>query len=152
MSDSSYVEADVPTQQPIETCDVPLVDPDRVARVLREMTDTASTSRLAAIFAALADTTRLRIIDALAQEELCVCDLCAVVGLSQSAVSHQLRLLRDLRLVKHRRAGRLVYYSLDDRHIEALFAMGLEHVLEEAEVSSSEFRVPGIEFRVESRR
>ena len=116
---------------PIETCDVPLVDPDRVARVRRRMTDPASTGRLAAIFDALSDATRLRMIDALSQEELCVCDLCAVVGLSQSAVSHQLRLLRDLRLVKHRRAGRLVYYSLDDRHIEALFATGLDHVLEE---------------------
>lgn len=117
--------------QAIEICDVPLVDPDRVARVRRGLTDTLSASQLAEIFGALADATRLRIIDALAQEELCVCDLCAVVRLSQSAVSHQLRLLRDLRLVKHRRAGRLVYYSLDDRHIEALFAMGLEHVLEE---------------------
>jgi ArsR family transcriptional regulator, lead/cadmium/zinc/bismuth-responsive transcriptional repressor len=141
----------MPSNQPIEICDVPLVDPDRVTRVLRRMTDAASTTQLAAIFAALADTTRLRIIDALAQEELCVCDLCAVVGLSQSAVSHQLRLLRDLRLVKHRRAGRLVYYSLDDRHIEELFAMGLEHVLEEAEVTSSELLVPSSESRVPSR-
>jgi ArsR family transcriptional regulator len=121
----------VARDQAIEICDVPLVDPDRVARVRRGLTDSLSASQLAEIFGALADATRLRIIDALAQEELCVCDLCAVVGLSQSAVSHQLRLLRDLRLVKHRRAGRLVYYSLDDRHIEALFAMGLEHVLEE---------------------
>jgi ArsR family transcriptional regulator, lead/cadmium/zinc/bismuth-responsive transcriptional repressor len=119
------------SSRPIETCDVPLVDPDRVARVRRRLIESARTSELAEIFAALADTTRLRIIECLAQEELCVCDLCAVVGLSQSAVSHQLRLLRDLRLVKHHRSGRLVYYSLDDRHIEALFAMGLEHVLEE---------------------
>ena len=138
--------------QPIETCDVPLVDPDRVARVQRLMTSGVHTVRLAETFAALADTTRLRIIDALAKEELCVCDLCAVVGLSQSAVSHQLRLLRDLRLVKHRRAGRLVYYSLDDRHIEALFAMGLEHVLEEVEIPSTEFRVPSAKAAAEGAR
>ena len=123
--------------RPIEMCDVPLVDADRVERVLQALTEPSHTRQLAEIFAALSDTTRLRIIDCLAQEELCVCDLCAIVGLSQSAVSHQLRVLRDLRLVKYRRAGRLVYYSLDDRHIEALFEMGLEHVKEERAASQS---------------
>lgn len=130
----------MPKSRPIEACDVPLIDPDRVARVRRGLTDAASADQLSDIFGALADTTRLRIIDALSQEELCVCDLCAVVALSQSAVSHQLRLLRDLRLVTHRRAGRVVYYSLDDRHIEALFAMGLEHVLEERQAARGERR------------
>lgn len=115
----------------LETCEVTAIDADRVRRVQAQLTDEATTQRLAETFAALSDTTRLRIIEALAQEELCVCDLSAALGgLSQSAVSHHLRTLRNLRLVKHRRAGRLVYYSLDDEHICRLFDQGLEHVRE----------------------
>jgi ArsR family transcriptional regulator len=108
-----------------------LVDAERVHHVLQKQTGDRSTQRLAETFAALSDTTRLRIIEALALEELCVSDLCHVLGgLSQSAVSHQLRTLRNLRLVKHRRDGRLVYYALDDDHIRRLFDQGLEHVHE----------------------
>ncbi len=114
-----------------DICDVPLVDPERVRRVAARLTDEVTTSLLADTFAALSDTTRLRIIEALSLEEMCVCDLSAAVRLSQSATSHQLRVLRNLRLVKHRRAGRLVYYSLDDDHIRGLFAQGLEHVRED---------------------
>ena len=80
------------------------------------------------MFKALADPTRVRIISVLAQTELCVCDLAATLGMSQSAVSHQLRLMRRMRLVKNRKAGRMVYYSLDDEHIDDLFRRGLEHV------------------------
>jgi ArsR family transcriptional regulator len=76
----------------------------------------------------MGDPTRVRLIYALAQRELCVCDLAAVLGLSVSAVSHQLRLLRGLRLVKYRREGRLAYYSLDDEHVDTLLRQGLEHV------------------------
>src|SRR5438876_12409556 len=83
---------------------------------------------LADLFAAMGDPTRVRLIYALAQEELCVCDLAAVLGLSVSAVSHQLRLLRGMRLVKYRREGRLAYYSLDDAHVYALLIQGMEHV------------------------
>lgn len=114
-----------------ELCDVLLVDPDRVRRVSARLTDEQTTADLADTFAALADTTRLRIIEALSLEAMCVCDLCATLRLSQSATSHQLRILRNLRLVKHRRAGRLVYYSLDDDHIRGLFAQGLDHVRED---------------------
>jgi ArsR family transcriptional regulator, lead/cadmium/zinc/bismuth-responsive transcriptional repressor len=128
--------------EPIEQCDVTVVDPERVLRVQSGLTDETTTQRLAETFAALADVTRLRIIEALAAEELCVCDLSAALALSQSATSHQLRTLRNLRLVKYRRAGRLVYYSLDDAHIERLFAQGLEHVREDsaAPKSSAEAR------------
>ena len=87
-------------------------------------------SALADTFKALGDPTRVRILDALAREELCVCDLAALVGLSESAVSHQLRLLRSLRLVRTRRAGRQVFYALDDLHIVSLFQQGLRHVQE----------------------
>ncbi len=84
--------------------------------------------RLSELLALMADPTRLRIVAALAGRELCVCDLAATVGLSESAVSHQLRLLRGRGLVRSRRHGRLVYYALDDDHIADLFRQGLDHV------------------------
>ena len=113
-----------------ETCDVTAVDPERVRRVRLRLSDESTSQRLAETFATLADPTRLRIVEALSGEELCVCDLSAALGLSQSSTSHHLRTLRNLRMVKHRRAGRLVYYSLDDDHIVRLFDQGLEHVRE----------------------
>ncbi|MEE9305381.1 MAG: metalloregulator ArsR/SmtB family transcription factor [bacterium] len=95
---------------------------------MASMIDEATTLGLAEIFRALGDPTRVRILHALAASELCVCDLAAILGMSQSAVSHQLRLLRSLRLVRYRREGRMVYYALDDDHIEKLLAQGLDHV------------------------
>ena len=89
---------------------------------------------LADTFSALGDPTRVRILDALSHGELCVCDLAAVLSLSQSAVSHQLRLLRGMRLVRPRRDGRIVFYSLDDQHIMSLFRQTLQHVEESASV------------------
>lgn len=83
---------------------------------------------LAAIFGAFGDTTRIRLIHALIQSEMCVCDLAKVLGMTQSAVSHQLRNLKNLRIVKRRKVGRSVYYRLDDHHILTLFQTGLEHV------------------------
>lgn len=94
----------------------------------------ASAAALADTFKALGDTTRVRILDALTRAELCVHDLADRVGISESAVSHQLRLLRGMRLVRARRDGRLVYYALDDQHIVGLFIQGLEHVEERASV------------------
>ncbi len=109
-------------------CDVEAIDPERVALVMASMIDEATTLGLAEIFRVLGDPTRVRILHALAASELCVCDVAAILGMSQSAVSHQLRLLRSLRLVRHRREGRMVYYALDDDHIEKLLAQGLDHV------------------------
>ncbi len=83
---------------------------------------------LAEVFAALGDPTRLRIVAALADRELCVCDLAAAVGQSESAVSHHLRLLRTLGLVRSRRDGRLAYYALDDGHVAGLYGQALGHV------------------------
>jgi ArsR family transcriptional regulator len=91
---------------------------------------TRTVQALADTFRVLGDPTRLRILDALASGELCVCDIASLVGISESAVSHQLRLLRGMRLVRPRRAGRLVYYSLDDHHIIELLNQGLTHVEE----------------------
>jgi DNA-binding transcriptional ArsR family regulator len=85
---------------------------------------------LAEIFKALGDTTRVRMLDALSRSEVCVCDLAAMLGLTESAVSHQLRFLRSLRLVRSRRDGRHIYYMLADQHIVKLFEQGLEHVQE----------------------
>ena len=86
---------------------------------------------LADTFRVLGDPTRVRILDALAHGELCVCDLASRVGISESAVSHQLRLLRGMRLVRSRRAGRLVFYAVDDQHILELLRQALTHVEEE---------------------
>lgn len=84
--------------------------------------------QLAELFKAMGDPTRLRILYALQQGELCVCDLAAHLMVSQSAVSHQLRTLRHLQLVRPRKAGKVVFYSLDDEHVSALFLEGLRHV------------------------
>jgi ArsR family transcriptional regulator, lead/cadmium/zinc/bismuth-responsive transcriptional repressor len=90
----------------------------------------ASVAALAETFKVLGDTTRVRILDALARAEVPVCDLARLLGLTQSAVSHQLRLLRGMRLVKSRREGRHIYYMADDHHIVGLFKQGLDHVEE----------------------
>jgi ArsR family transcriptional regulator, lead/cadmium/zinc/bismuth-responsive transcriptional repressor len=92
----------------------------------------SSASSLAETFKVLGDVTRVRILDALSRTELCVGDIAELLGLSESAVSHQLRLLRDQRLVRPRRAGQMMFYTLDDHHIVKLFAQGLEHVQERA--------------------
>ena len=100
--------------------------PSAPAHLLNE--DAAA--ELAATFAVLGDPTRVRLVDALSYAELCVSDLSAAVGLSESAVSHQLRLLRSLRIVRARRAGRQVYYQLDDAHIRTLLDQGRRHIAE----------------------
>jgi len=102
----------------------------RGPRLKRALLAESSVAALAETFKVLGDTTRVRMLDALSRAELCVCDLAALLSLSESAVSHQLRLLRGMRLVRPRRDGRLVYYTLDDQHIVGLFAQGLEHVQE----------------------
>ena len=85
---------------------------------------------LAELFKAFGDSTRIKILYALCEEEMCVCDLAVLLRVTQSAVSHQLRLLKTLRLVKFRRQGKVVYYSLDDEHIKHIFKEGLNHITE----------------------
>lgn len=99
-----------------------------VYRVQNRLLDGLTATRLAEVFAALSDPSRVRLLAALAETELCVHDLAAVLGMSQSAVSHQLRLLRTLHLVRFRKEGRTVYYALDDDHIRQLLGCGLEHI------------------------
>lgn len=98
--------------------------------------DADSVAALADTFKVLGDTTRVRILDALSHGELCVGDIAGLLGMSESAVSHQLRLLRGLRLVRPRRSGQMIFYALDDHHIVRLFAQGLEHVRERTGLSA----------------
>ncbi|MBK5297814.1 MAG: helix-turn-helix transcriptional regulator [Vicinamibacteria bacterium] len=113
-----------------EICDTFHTDPARVAVIQASLPTGATLEALSETFKALGDPTRLRMLTALAEAELCVCDLATLVGISESAASHQLRLLRTLRLVRSRRDGRMVHYRLDDDHITGLLAQGLDHVNE----------------------
>ena len=117
---------------PDDVCDLVQIDLARVRSIRGALTPPDAVQALADTFSALGDPTRVRILDALSHGELCVCDMAAVLGLSQSAVSHQLRLLRGMRLVRPRRDGRIVFYSLDDQHIMSLFRQTLQHVQESA--------------------
>lgn len=111
-------------------CQVLFVDKERISRAEEKMKPEKTLAQLAETFKVLGDTTRVRILDALFHEELCVCEIAALIDTSQSAVSHQLRLLRAAKLVKFRRDGKMVYYSLDDDHIVNLFEQGIRHVEE----------------------
>jgi DNA-binding transcriptional ArsR family regulator len=128
MSTCSYIHMlrpQVPALTPA-TCDGPH---DATARRTALMSP-RTVEALADTFRVLGDPTRVRILDALSSGELCVCDIASLVGISESAVSHQLRLLRGMHLVRPRRAGRLVYYAVDDQHILELLAQALTHVEE----------------------
>jgi len=113
-----------------DVCEVKYVNERAVERVHTELLSDEEAFLLAETFKVLSDPTRVKILYALSRAELCVCDLSALLGMRESAVSHHLRLLRALKLVKYRREGRMAYYSLDDEHIERLFRQGLEHIRE----------------------
>ena len=115
-----------------DTCAVFVADAAKVDRLRAALIGSRQVAALAETFRALGDPTRVRVLDALAREELCVCDLATLLGLTESAVSHQLRLLRNMRLVRSRRDGRMMFYTLDDQHIITLFHQGLRHVDEAA--------------------
>ncbi|MBC7188758.1 winged helix-turn-helix transcriptional regulator [Candidatus Aerophobetes bacterium] len=114
-----------------DICEVEFVDQERVREVRKIMPSEEEIVALAETFKALADPTRTKIIFSLSKKELCVHDLATLLGMSVSAISHQLRILRNMRLVKFRKEGKMVYYLLDDEHIENLFNQGLEHVREQ---------------------
>jgi len=113
-----------------EICDVRVVHLDRVSRARAEAIAEKELERLALTYKIMGDPTRLRIILALRGGEMCVCDIAAFVRLSESAVSHQLRRLKDLCLVHSRREGQILYYSLDDDHVLDLINVALKHVEE----------------------
>jgi len=109
-------------------CQADCVHPESVNRALTFLEQSPVYQDLAELFGALADSTRVKIVHALLHQELCSCDLASVVGISKSGASQHLRVLRSLRLVKARRAGKFVYYSLDDAHITLLLQIGLTHL------------------------
>ena len=109
-------------------CGARVIHAARVAQARTHAPDPRKLESLSLIFKALGDSSRLKIVIALAQEEMCVCDLAAYLRISESAVSHQLRRLRDLRIVAHRRDGQVLYYTLDDDHVATLARVGLRHV------------------------
>ena len=117
----------------VETCEVPVIHEDVLARVREKMPAEEPVYEVSELFKVFGDSTRARIICALNIEEMCVCDLSALLNMTQSAISHQLRLLKVSRIVKSRKQGRVVYYSLDDAHIWQIFAMAFDHVMEELE-------------------
>lgn len=127
---AGQVASRTPGMRQQDTCHVFCSDLTKVRSVRDGMKSDEVFVRLAETFKAFGDPTRARIVYALSKDELCVCDLAGVLGMSVSAVSHQLRVLRGLRMVKFRRAGKIAFYSLDDRHVGELLAAGLEHVEE----------------------
>lgn len=116
--------------QDTEGCQVRVIHPERIEQARGNILDGRDLVRLSSIFKALADPTRLLMVMALRQGEMCVCDLAALLGVSESAASHQLRRLRDLALVRTRRDAQCLYYSLDDHHVAELLNIGLGHAQE----------------------
>ena len=113
-----------------ERCDCSVIHDDIVKKVKNRLPDEELLFDLAELFKVFGDSTRVRIISALLHSPMCVCDIAVLLGMSKSAISHQLRALRQTRLVKYRREGKVVFYSLDDTHIGNIFKLGLAHVSE----------------------
>ncbi len=111
-------------------CEDIQVHSDVVNEVTHNMPDDEMLYDLAEFFKVFADSTRIKIIYALSKSELCVCDISEILNVSQSAVSHQLRMLKQMKLVKYRREGKSIFYSLSDEHIEDIFNKGMEHICE----------------------
>ncbi|MDI6716743.1 MAG: metalloregulator ArsR/SmtB family transcription factor [Actinomycetota bacterium] len=114
-----------------DICSERRVDREKIDKVKQHLIPGTATERLADTFKVLSDPTRLKIVFALLYGELCVCEIADIVEMSQSAVSHQLRKLKDHRLIKRRKSANMVYYSLDDDHIFKLLSQGVEHVQED---------------------
>jgi DNA-binding transcriptional ArsR family regulator len=114
----------------MDRCDCHIIHEDVVADVRARMPEEEILLNLADLFKVFSDSTRVKILCALQHSEMCVCDIASLLGMTKSAISHQLRVLRQTRLVKYRRDGKVVYYSLDDDHVGNVFAQGLLHVRE----------------------
>ena len=113
-----------------EFCDVFFIHENAVKNALSKMPSDDSLDSLADFFKVFGDSTRMRILWALSQSELCVCDIAALLKMSQSSISHQLRVLKQNKFVKNRRDGKVIYYSLLDEHILTIFKQGLTHIIE----------------------
>lgn len=114
----------------IQSCNCTVIHDDIVTRVKDCIPKEEVLYDLADLFKIFGDTTRIKILCALFQAEMCVCDIAALLGMTQSAISHQLRVLKQSRLVRYRKEGKVVYYSLDDEHVKGIFNLGLTHIEE----------------------
>ncbi|MGN1167421.1 MAG: ArsR/SmtB family transcription factor [Lachnospiraceae bacterium] len=114
----------------VECCDVTCIHSDMIRKVKELMPDDDLLSDLADFYKVFGDATRVKILCVLLESEMCVCDLAELLGMTQSAISHQLRVLKQMKLVKNRREGKTVYYSLADGHIQTIISQGMEHIQE----------------------
>lgn len=114
----------------IQNCQCTVIHEDIVNKVREYIPKEEILYDLADLFKIFGDTTRIKILSALLQEEMCVCDIAALLGMTHSAISHQLRVLKQARLVRYRKEGKVVYYSLDDDHVKSIFNQGLIHIEE----------------------
>lgn len=114
----------------IERCEISTIHEDIIDSVKGKMPEEETLYDLAELFKVFGDSTRVKILWALDESEMCVCDIAALLNMTQSAISHQLRILKQARLVKNRRDGKVVYYSLDDDHVKEIFDQGLSHIRE----------------------
>lgn len=133
MNNCSYVKVyggEIMSDNKLESCNCTIIHKDVVEKVKESLPEEEILYDLADFFKAFSDSTRIKILHALFKEELCVCDLAALLDMSQSAISHQLRVLKNSRLVKFRRDGKVIYYSLADEHIKHIFDAGFKHILE----------------------
>lgn len=114
----------------VECCDVTYVHDEAVMAVRGKMPDEELLKELADFYKVFGDSTRIKILCVLLESEMCVCDLAEVLKMTQSAISHQLRVLKQMKLVKNRREGKTVFYSLADGHIQTIISQGMEHITE----------------------
>lgn len=114
----------------IERCDCNVIHEDVVNKVKDKMPEEETLYDLAELFKVFGDSTRIKILWALDEAEMCVCDIAVLLNMTQSAISHQLRVLKQANLVKNRKEGKVVYYSLDDDHVRHIFDQGLIHINE----------------------
>jgi DNA-binding transcriptional ArsR family regulator len=117
--------------QPVEKCDCNVIHEDVVAKVRDKMPEEEILYDLAELFKVFGDSTRIKILWALEEDEMCVCDIAYLLNMTQSAISHQLRVLKQAHLVKNRREGKVVYYSLADDHVKLILDQGLIHTTED---------------------
>ena len=118
------------TDKCIEKCEDNAIHSDVVSHVRSKLPKEETLYDLAELFKVFGDSTRIKILCSLFEAEMCVCDIATTLRMSQSAVSHQLRVLKNAKLVKFRRDGKVVYYSLDDEHVKHIFDEGLHHITE----------------------
>lgn len=117
-------------EEKCECCEETVVHESVVAKARREMPEEGLLYDLADLFKIFGDTTRVKILYALFESEMCVCDICELLGMTQSAISHQLRVLKQARLVRCRREGKSVIYNLSDDHVKHIMADGFDHIME----------------------